>query len=68
MDKKKNIKYNSNNNTIIETKVRELDETEFFCKECNTVHKKSPYAIAQKAMGVDLIFTCDCGNKVDLFA
>lgn len=44
----------------------ELDEFEFYCTECKTIHKKTKYAIAQHAMGVDLIFTCDCGNTIDL--
>lgn len=43
-----------------------LGEFEFYCKKCETVHKKTSYAIAQKAMGVSLTFTCDCGNQIKL--
>lgn len=43
-----------------------LKPYEFYCDKCKSVHKKTPYAIAQKAMNVDLIFTCTCGNKIDL--
>lgn len=52
--------------TVTETTARQLEPYEFHCDKCNTIHKKSAYAIAQHAMGVELIFTCTCGNKIDL--
>lgn len=45
---------------------RRLGEFEFQCDKCGAVHKKSAYAIAQQAMRVPLIFTCECGNKISL--
>ena len=44
----------------------ELGNYEFHCNKCNTVHKKTAYAIAQETMNVGLVFTCKCGNKIDL--
>lgn len=52
--------------TITEVRQRELGEFEFYCSKCKTVHTKSAYAIAQAAMNVRLVFTCTCGNKIDL--
>ena len=52
--------------TVTEITTRELKPFEFHCSKCNTIHKKSAYAIAQHAMGVRLVFTCTCGNKIDL--
>ena len=52
--------------TVTETTTRELEPYEFHCNKCNTIHKKTAYAIAQHTMGVALIFTCTCGNKIDL--
>jgi len=52
--------------TVIETTTRELEPYEFHCSKCNTIHKKTAYAIAQHTMGIELIFTCTCGNKIDL--
>jgi len=52
--------------TVTEVTTRELKPFEFHCSKCNTIHKKNAYAIAQHAMGVELIFTCTCGNKIDL--
>ena len=43
--------------TVTEVRTRELKPYEFHCSKCNTIHKKSAYAIAQHAMGVELIFT-----------
>tara|TARA_R110000796_G_scaffold58413_8_gene134985 strand:+ start:1267 stop:1575 length:309 start_codon:yes stop_codon:yes gene_type:complete len=51
---------------VTETKTRLLASTEFHCSKCNTIHTRSAYAIAQRSMNVDLIFTCDCGNKIDV--
>lgn len=51
------------------TKVKievELKPNQFFCSKCETIHDKVPYAIAQAAMGNDLIFMCSCGNEIDL--
>ena len=62
MDKKILVK----NNIITEIHKRKLGKFEFYCKKCNKIHKMSAYAIAQRAMGVSLIFNCDCGNKIDL--
>ena len=45
---------------------RELLDNEFYCNKCDTIHTKTTYAIAQAAMNVELIFTCTCGNKIDL--
>jgi hypothetical protein len=53
-------------NTITETTTRELGKHEFFCNKCNTVHTKSAYAIAQATMRVRLVFSCPCGNKINL--
>jgi hypothetical protein len=47
-------------------KKKELGPYEFECAKCGKVHKKSGYAIAQGAMGVELIHTCDCGGKTRL--
>lgn len=52
--------------TVTEITARKLEPYEFHCNKCNTIHKKTAYAIAQHAMGVELIFTCACGNKIDL--
>jgi len=52
--------------TVTETKTRLLASTEFHCSKCNTIHTRSAYAIAQRSMNVDLIFTCDCGNKINV--
>jgi hypothetical protein len=52
--------------TVTETKTRLLFSAEFHCSNCNTIHTRSSYAIAQRAMNVDLIFTCDCGNKINV--
>ena len=51
---------------VITTTIKELSEFEFLCNKCKTIHRKSPYAIAQKAMNVRLVFTCSCGNKINL--
>lgn len=48
------------------TVIRELKENEFICNKCNKINEKSLYAIAQGTMGVTLIFTCECGNKIDI--
>lgn len=47
-------------------RLKELKSNEFFCNKCKTIHTKSVYAIAQLAMGNELIFTCDCGKKITL--
>lgn len=52
--------------TITQTVKRKLLNDEFYCIKCDTIHTKAPYAIAQKAMNIDIIFTCPCGNKIDL--
>ena len=52
--------------TLTQTTQRELLDTEFYCSKCDTIHTKTAYAIAQTAMNVELIFTCTCGNKIDL--
>lgn len=41
--------------TVTETFTRELGSFEFFCDGCNTIHKKSTYAVAQRVAKVDLI-------------
>lgn len=43
-----------------------LKDYEFHCNKCNTVHKASAYCIAQKTMGYEIIFTCECGNKIEV--
>ena len=53
-------------NTVTVVTERELLDNEFYCKKCKTIHTKSTYAVAQRAMNVDLVFTCDCGNKINL--
>ena len=45
----------------------ELDDYEFYCKKCKTIHTKSAYAIAQSAMNVPLVYSCKCGNKINLY-
>ena len=45
---------------------RALEKYEFYCDGCNTIHKMSMYASAQLAMKHDIVFTCPCGNKIDL--
>ena len=52
--------------TVTEVKTRYLEPFEFYCSKCKTIHKKSPYAIAQAAMNVRVVFTCTCGNKISL--
>ena len=52
--------------TVTEVRQRELGEFEFYCSKCKTVHTKSAYAVAQAAMNVRLVFTCTCGNKINL--
>lgn len=44
----------------------QLGKYDFICDKCNKVHTQSAYAIAQTAMHNELIFTCDCGNKIEL--
>ena len=44
----------------------ELESNQFQCKKCKAIHTKSVYAIAQNAMGVTLIFTCDCGYNTTI--
>lgn len=66
MKKIKNKKNDVVGSTVTVTTERELLEYEFYCCKCKTIHTKSTYAIAQRAMNVDLIFTCTCGNKIDL--
>jgi len=51
--------------TVTEVK-RQLKPFEFHCSKCNTIHEKNAYAIGQDAMGVRLVFNCDCGNMIDL--
>jgi hypothetical protein len=51
---------------VTEVRKRKLGEYEFHCSKCNTIHQMSSYAIAQRTMGHELIFTCTCGNKIDL--
>ena len=60
------MKNNKKSNTVTVVTERELLDNEFYCKKCQTIHTKSTYAIAQRAMNVDLVFTCDCGNKINL--
>lgn len=48
---------------LIEVK---LGDYEFYCNKCKKIHKQSPYCIAQKCMGHEVIFTCDCGNKIEV--
>lgn len=58
--------HNVSGSTVTEVRKRELGEYEFYCSKCKTVHTKSAYAIAQAAMNVRLVFTCTCGNKINL--
>lgn len=51
---------------VTEVRKRKLGEYEFHCSKCNTIHQMSSYAIAQRTMGHELIFTCTCGNKIHL--
>jgi len=53
-----------NGRVIVST--RKLTEFEFGCTKCGLVHTKSSYAIAQIAMNVAIVFTCTCGNKIDM--
>ena len=53
-------------NEAMEENSLELSEFEFRCSKCSTVHKKTPYAIAQSAMGNALVFTCECSNRIDV--
>lgn len=62
----KTIKVKGKTVTEITKVVRTLTAYEFHCDKCNTIHKMSAYAIAQTSMNVPLIFTCECGNKIDL--
>lgn len=52
--------------TLTKVEKRELLDNEFYCSKCDTIHTKTAYAIAQTAMNVKLVFTCTCGNKIDL--
>ena len=57
------------NNSVLDDVSKQselLKPFEFRCSKCNTIHKKNAYAIAQNAMNVGLVFTCTCGNKIDL--
>ena len=58
--------HNVSGSTVTEVRQRELGKFDFYCSKCKTVHTKSAYAIAQAAMNVRLVFTCTCGNKIDL--
>lgn len=44
----------------------ELKFDQFYCEKCETIHTKNAYALAQEAMRVPLVFTCSCGNKINL--
>ena len=35
-----------------------------YCFSCGYSEPMASYAIAQKAMGHQIIFTCNCGNKI----
>ncbi|MDP2692740.1 MAG: hypothetical protein Q8O88_03830 [bacterium] len=52
--------------TTKKKKEKKLGEYEFRCDKCKKIHKMSAFAVAQIAMHVPLIFTCSCGNKIDL--
>lgn len=43
-----------------------LKDYEFQCEDCDLVHTKSSYCIAQQTMGHELTFTCTCGHKIEL--
>lgn len=45
-----------------------LEKYHFRCKKCKVVHKMALYAAAQLAMGHDMVFTCECGQKTELKA
>lgn len=68
--KKENLQafaiHNVSGSTVTEVRQRELGQFEFYCSKCKTAHIKSAYAIAQAAMNVILVFTCTCGNKINL--
>ena len=51
---------------VIPERTIELDPFHFQCKGCKAIHKMSMYAIAQTAMGVAIVYTCDCGTKTNL--
>lgn len=51
---------------ITTTTYRELSKYEILCEKCNHVEQMIPYCIAQLTMGNPVIFTCKCGNKIEL--
>lgn len=59
-------KHKEINGILITTTERKLGEYEFVCKKCGSLHTQIPYAVAQLAMGNPLIFSCSCGNKINL--
>jgi hypothetical protein len=52
------LKHAAHNGLLTTTTTRPLSADEFVCAGCNTLHKMAPYAIAQRAMGHRLVFTC----------
>lgn len=44
----------------------EQERPSFKCPACKKIHNYSIYALAQLAQGHELIFTCDCGEKLYL--
>lgn len=51
------------------TKPKEIPKPgdyDFLCEKCKKVHHKSVYCIAQQASGHTIIFTCDCGHKMNV--
>lgn len=44
----------------------ELSPYQFRCNKCGAVHNMSPWSIAQQTMKVKMVFTCECGNRINL--
>ena len=49
---------------LIADKGLKLGKHDFICDNCDKIHTKTAYAIAQTAMNNELIFTCNCGYKI----
>lgn len=57
---------NDNVKKITETTTPVLGKYEFYCKKCNTIHEMASYCVAQITMGNEMLFTCKCGNEIEL--
>lgn len=52
---------------LMKTKLpQDFFENHVVCMKCGHVEEKASYAIAQRAMGHTVTFTCECKNKFEI--